>query len=46
MKIIASSLSSGPKNHYGIASNLISIKVESDHLLIKEDILSELKKIK
>ena len=42
MKIISKDISG--RKQYGIASNLISIKVESDNL--KEDILSELKKIK
>jgi hypothetical protein len=42
MKIISKDISG--RKQYGISSNLISIKVESDNL--KEDILSELKKIK
>lgn len=39
MKIITKALPVS-KHHYGLASNLISIKVEADNLLIKEDILS------
>lgn len=31
---------------YGITSNLINIKVEADHLLIKDDILLEIKKLR
>lgn len=42
MKIISKDIPG--RKQYGIASNLISIKVESDNL--KEDILLELKKIK
>lgn len=45
MKIISKALPDN-KKHYGLASNLISIKVETENLLVKQDILSELKKIK
>jgi hypothetical protein len=44
MKIISKDMPVSGRKHYGITSNLISIKVDTDH--IKEDILSELKKIK
>lgn len=46
MKIISKIIPAAKNKHIGIASNLISIKVETDNLLIKEDIMSELKKLK
>lgn len=40
MKIISKIIPLAKNKHIGIASNLISIKVETDNLLIKEDIMS------